>query len=131
MWHSGKCRTAQTYVHGVSPLAGCGVSSHGRPRVTLLAASVMDNKARQLIVVSSPTERRKGDIATFTAYARNGAHARWRRVFGGWPAETGYGDLRRDRREGMGRHRSAYSDLARRSMEICRIPADFTTPITI
>lgn len=49
----------------------------------------------QLIVVSSPTADpvRPGDLATLTAYARASPRMSWRRVFGGWPAETGLGHL--------------------------------------
>ena len=60
--------------------------------------------ARQLIVVSSPTDDppAPGYLATLRAYRRDGSRSRWRPVLGPWQAETGSGHLRawRDRREG-------------------------------
>lgn len=63
---------------------------------------VLPPRADQLIVVSSPTYDPPDGIATFRAYERSGPRSRWRQVFGGWPAETGYGHLRDVRREGDG-----------------------------
>ena len=57
-------------------------------------------RARQLIVVSSPTYDPPGYIATFRAYARTGPRAPWRSVFGAWAAETGSGHLHDVRHEG-------------------------------
>jgi L,D-peptidoglycan transpeptidase YkuD (ErfK/YbiS/YcfS/YnhG family) len=60
--------------------------------------------ARQLIVVSSPTEDppAPGYLAGFRTYQRVSAHAPWRPVFGSWQTETGSGHLipAADRREG-------------------------------
>jgi L,D-peptidoglycan transpeptidase YkuD (ErfK/YbiS/YcfS/YnhG family) len=60
--------------------------------------------ARQLIVVSSPTDDppAPGYLATLRAYRRAGSRSRWRPVFGRWQAETGSGHLQawRVRREG-------------------------------
>jgi L,D-peptidoglycan transpeptidase YkuD (ErfK/YbiS/YcfS/YnhG family) len=55
--------------------------------------------ADQLVVVSSPTYDPTEHIATLRAFQRARAAARWRAVFGPWPAETGYGHLRDARRE--------------------------------
>jgi L,D-peptidoglycan transpeptidase YkuD (ErfK/YbiS/YcfS/YnhG family) len=58
--------------------------------------------ARQLIVVSSPTDYPPGYLATLRTYERSGPQARWHPVFGPWQAETGSGHLQawRVRREG-------------------------------
>jgi len=60
--------------------------------------------ARQLIVVSSPTDDppAPGYLATFRAYQRTGPHAPWRQIFLTWQAETGSGHLiaAAERREG-------------------------------
>jgi L,D-peptidoglycan transpeptidase YkuD (ErfK/YbiS/YcfS/YnhG family) len=58
--------------------------------------------ADQLIVVSSPTHDPPNYLAAFSAYARVNARSRWRRVFGPWHAETGYGHLKDARHEGDG-----------------------------
>jgi L,D-peptidoglycan transpeptidase YkuD (ErfK/YbiS/YcfS/YnhG family) len=58
--------------------------------------------ARQLIVVSSPTEDPPGYLATLRTYQRGDTRSRWRSVFGAWQAETGYNHLRTNRREGDG-----------------------------
>jgi L,D-peptidoglycan transpeptidase YkuD (ErfK/YbiS/YcfS/YnhG family) len=59
-------------------------------------------RANQLIVVSSPTPAPVNYLATLQAYARANASSPWRPAFGPWPAETGYGHLRRHRHEGDG-----------------------------
>ncbi len=59
-------------------------------------------RARQLIVVSSPTLDPRDYLASFRAYTRSSASAPWRLRFGAWPAETGYGHLRAHRHEGDG-----------------------------
>ena len=58
--------------------------------------------ARQLIVVSSPTDAPSppGYLATLRTYQRSDSRAPWRAVFGSWQAETGSGHLRALRREG-------------------------------
>jgi L,D-peptidoglycan transpeptidase YkuD (ErfK/YbiS/YcfS/YnhG family) len=58
--------------------------------------------ADQLIVVSSPTYDPPGYLATVRTYERAGSQSPWRPVFAPWQAETGYGHLRDDRREGDG-----------------------------
>jgi L,D-peptidoglycan transpeptidase YkuD (ErfK/YbiS/YcfS/YnhG family) len=58
--------------------------------------------AEQLIVASSPTDEPADYLVTLRAYARTGSSSRWRLSFGPWPAETGYGHLRRHRHEGDG-----------------------------
>lgn len=58
--------------------------------------------ADQLIVVSSPTADPPGSLATVRTYQRAGAGARWRPELDAMVAETGYGHLRRVRREGDG-----------------------------
>ena len=52
--------------------------------------------------MSSPTYDPRGYLATLTVLRRRDSGAQWRRVMGGWPAETGYGHLRNARREGDG-----------------------------
>jgi L,D-peptidoglycan transpeptidase YkuD (ErfK/YbiS/YcfS/YnhG family) len=49
--------------------------------------------ARQLIVVSSPTYRPPGYLATFQTFQRASASSSWEPVFAGWKAEIGSGDL--------------------------------------
>jgi gamma-D-glutamyl-L-lysine dipeptidyl-peptidase len=49
--------------------------------------------ARQLIVVSSPTNHPPGYLATLRAYQRANPNSPWRAVLGPWPAETGSGHL--------------------------------------
>jgi L,D-peptidoglycan transpeptidase YkuD (ErfK/YbiS/YcfS/YnhG family) len=66
------------------------------PRFTVPARS------EQLVVVSSPTYQPPDYLATLRAYTRTAPGGRWRAVFGGWPAETGYSGLRDSRREGDG-----------------------------
>lgn len=66
------------------------------------AALTPPARAEQLVVVSSPISAPPHYLATLEAYARATAGSPWRRVFGPWPAETGYGHLRRHRREGDG-----------------------------
>jgi L,D-peptidoglycan transpeptidase YkuD (ErfK/YbiS/YcfS/YnhG family) len=58
--------------------------------------------ARQLVVVSSVTTDPSNYLATLRVYQRADTHARWRRVLGPWPSETGSGHLLRgaQRREG-------------------------------
>jgi L,D-peptidoglycan transpeptidase YkuD (ErfK/YbiS/YcfS/YnhG family) len=58
--------------------------------------------ARQLIVVSSPTDDppAPGYLATFRTYQRSGPDSPWEPVFGMWQAETGSGHLTVVRREG-------------------------------
>jgi L,D-peptidoglycan transpeptidase YkuD (ErfK/YbiS/YcfS/YnhG family) len=68
----------------------------GQARLTIPA------QADQLIVISAPTPAPAHYLATFRAYARANAGSLWRPAFGPWPAETGYGHLRRHRREGDG-----------------------------
>jgi L,D-peptidoglycan transpeptidase YkuD (ErfK/YbiS/YcfS/YnhG family) len=58
--------------------------------------------ADQLVVVSSPTQAPPDFLATLRAFERTSGASRWHPVFGPWPAETGYGHLRRVRREGDG-----------------------------
>jgi L,D-peptidoglycan transpeptidase YkuD (ErfK/YbiS/YcfS/YnhG family) len=59
-------------------------------------------RADQLIVVSSSTYDPPGYLASFRAYRRANARSPWRKVFGPWQAETGYGHLKDSRREGDG-----------------------------
>ena len=56
---------------------------------------VVPHSAKQLIVVSSPTDDppAPGYLATLRTYARASASAPWRPVFGAWQAETGSGHL--------------------------------------
>jgi len=68
--------------------------SSDRPRVPA--------SARELIRVSSPTASPANYLARIEVFRRSGPKARWRRVLGPWPAETGYGHLRRHRQEGDG-----------------------------
>jgi L,D-peptidoglycan transpeptidase YkuD (ErfK/YbiS/YcfS/YnhG family) len=58
--------------------------------------------AKQLVVVSSVTTDPSNYLATLRVYQRANGHARWRRVLGPWPSETGSGHLLRgaQRREG-------------------------------
>jgi L,D-peptidoglycan transpeptidase YkuD (ErfK/YbiS/YcfS/YnhG family) len=65
---------------------------------------LIPTNADQLIVVSSPTAEpaRPGYLATLRVFDRSGPSAPWRRAFGPWQAETGYGHLRRVRHEGDG-----------------------------
>ena len=60
------------------------------------------SRARELIVVSSPTYHPARYLATLRAYTRTGPGAPWRLRFGPWAAETGYGHLRDHRHEGDG-----------------------------
>jgi L,D-peptidoglycan transpeptidase YkuD (ErfK/YbiS/YcfS/YnhG family) len=86
-------------------LAGLLIASPTPARAYLSQARLRaPASARQLIVVSSPTDDppAPGYLATLRAYRRVGSRSRWRPVFGPWQAETGSGHLRawRDRREG-------------------------------
>lgn len=56
-------------------------------------------RADQVIVVSAPNHDPADYLAMLHAYQRAGPRSPWRLVFGGWPAETGYGHLRDVRRE--------------------------------
>jgi L,D-peptidoglycan transpeptidase YkuD (ErfK/YbiS/YcfS/YnhG family) len=58
--------------------------------------------ARQLIVVSSPTDNppAPGHLATLRPYQRASSSSPWHPVFGAWKAETGSGHLTVVRREG-------------------------------
>jgi L,D-peptidoglycan transpeptidase YkuD (ErfK/YbiS/YcfS/YnhG family) len=56
--------------------------------------------ARELVLVSSPTYRPAGYLASLSTYQRSSASAPWRPVFGSWQAEIGSGGLRDVRREG-------------------------------
>jgi L,D-peptidoglycan transpeptidase YkuD (ErfK/YbiS/YcfS/YnhG family) len=60
------------------------------------------SSAKQLVVVSSVTTDPSNYLATLRVYQRADVHARWRRVLGPWPSETGSGHLLRgaQRREG-------------------------------
>ncbi len=60
--------------------------------------------ARQLVVVSSATDdpAGAGNLATLRTFVRANRRSAWRPVFASWQAETGYGHLRADRREGDG-----------------------------
>jgi L,D-peptidoglycan transpeptidase YkuD (ErfK/YbiS/YcfS/YnhG family) len=64
------------------------------------AGPAIPSDAAQLIVVSSATPAPADFLATLSAYERTSG--RWHRVLGPWPAETGYGHLRRVRHEGDG-----------------------------
>jgi L,D-peptidoglycan transpeptidase YkuD (ErfK/YbiS/YcfS/YnhG family) len=59
------------------------------------ARLVVPPGARQLVVVSSPTDDPPGPqaIAELRVYVRVGHGARWRRVWGPWASETGAGHL--------------------------------------
>ena len=59
-------------------------------------------RARELVVLSSPTADPAGYIATLRAYSREPHGSRWRLVFGPWAAETGSGHMiaAAQRREG-------------------------------
>ncbi len=59
-------------------------------------------RARELVVVSSPTYHPRHYLATLRAYTRSSAGSPWRLRFGPWAAETGYGHLRDRRHEGDG-----------------------------
>lgn len=54
------------------------------------------------MIVSSPSDNPRRQLTTFRAYRRVSPKARWRRVFGPWPAEIGYGGLSDHRHEGDG-----------------------------
>lgn len=58
--------------------------------------------ADQLVVVSGPTQAPPDFLATLRAFQRASGSSRWYPVLGPWQAETGYGHLRRVRREGDG-----------------------------
>lgn len=60
------------------------------------------SRARQLIVVSSPTDNPSRHLATLRAYSRPAAGTRWQLKFGPWKAEIGYSGLRDHRHEGDG-----------------------------
>jgi L,D-peptidoglycan transpeptidase YkuD (ErfK/YbiS/YcfS/YnhG family) len=62
----------------------------------------VSSRARQLIVVSSPTLDPSDHLAILRAYVRSGSDARWHLKFGPWQSEIGYGGLKRHRREGDG-----------------------------
>lgn len=66
------------------------------------AARGIPLRSDQLIVVSSPTSAPADFLATLRSYERTSASGRWLPVLGPWPAETGYGHLRRVRHEGDG-----------------------------
>ena len=72
------------------------------PAAGQAAGLTIPARADQLIVVSSPTANPAHYLATLEVYARADAGSPWRPVFGPWPAETGYGHLRRHRHEGDG-----------------------------
>jgi L,D-peptidoglycan transpeptidase YkuD (ErfK/YbiS/YcfS/YnhG family) len=56
--------------------------------------------ARALILVSSPTYRPRGSLASFQTFRRASADAAWKPVFATWRAEIGAGGLVDDRRFG-------------------------------
>ncbi|HET9718581.1 MAG TPA: L,D-transpeptidase family protein [Solirubrobacteraceae bacterium] len=68
----------------------------GRGRIHIPA------RARQLIVVSSPSLDPASHLATLRAYVRSGPDASWQLRFGPWPAEVGYSGLHNHRHEGDG-----------------------------
>jgi L,D-peptidoglycan transpeptidase YkuD (ErfK/YbiS/YcfS/YnhG family) len=69
-------------------LAGAGPAQALGPDDFSLPAS-----ARQLIVVSSPTYRPSGSLASFQTFRRASATAAWKPVFAIWRAEIGSGEL--------------------------------------
>lgn len=58
--------------------------------------------ALELIVVSSASTAPADYLVTLETYQRSKPGARWHRVSGPWPGETGYSGLRVDRHEGDG-----------------------------
>jgi L,D-peptidoglycan transpeptidase YkuD (ErfK/YbiS/YcfS/YnhG family) len=79
--------------------AVCLVALAG-PAAAAGAGPAIPAGAAQLIVVSSPTPAPADFLATLRAYEWSGG--RWRPALGPWPAETGYGHMRRVRHEGDG-----------------------------
>lgn len=69
------------------PSAVATAANTGVARLTVPA------DARQLIVVSSPTDVPAGYLAMLRTYARSGPLASWQPVAGPWQAETGSGHL--------------------------------------
>lgn len=80
----------------------CAVCTLGFASPAVAARLKVPANADQLIVVSSPTANPLGYLATLRAFTRTGPSAPWRPTFGPWQAETGYGHLRSNRREGDG-----------------------------
>jgi L,D-peptidoglycan transpeptidase YkuD (ErfK/YbiS/YcfS/YnhG family) len=80
----------------------CVIALVGPASVSARAGAAIPASAAQLIVVSSPTSAPADFLATLRTYQRSGASSPWRPVLGPWPAETGYGHLRRVRHEGDG-----------------------------
>jgi len=105
VWPAGVV-AAMVAVGAVTAGAGAAVPRAGLATAIATAAGrlTVPSDARQLIVVSSTTAdpAPPGYLATLRAYARAGPQAPWRLVFGPWAAETGYGHLRAERREGDG-----------------------------
>jgi L,D-peptidoglycan transpeptidase YkuD (ErfK/YbiS/YcfS/YnhG family) len=80
----------------LAPAAGAATAVPGAGRFRI------PTRARQVIVVSSRTLDPPHYLATLRAYTRASARSPWRLRFGPWRAETGWGHLRANRREGDG-----------------------------
>ncbi len=82
----------------------CAVFALASAHPAFAAGFSVPANADQLIVVSSSTAdpAPPGYLATLRGFTRTGPSAPWRLAFGPWQAETGYGHLRANRREGDG-----------------------------
>lgn len=78
-------RLAATLVAGAAVLGLAAPARAARLRIP--------RRARELVVVSSPTADPAGGIATLRGYLRAAQGSRWRLVLGPWASETGSGHL--------------------------------------
>ncbi len=81
-------------------IAALVLAAAGPARAADTGLPAIPRAGRERIVVTAP--RASATVGALAAEVRSGPGARWRRVFGPWPAELGRGGLSAHRHEGDG-----------------------------